>query len=117
MEDVGENLINTMRTRNEREPAIARSLVETFKKTGASDEIVVSTMYVVSKNNLESCEDQLNCLKVMGKALIDCEFSSELLTLYLTFRKKLCDVVVWGGRQSHATYDLLQLAHTSQTPQ
>ena len=117
MEDVGENLINTMRTRNEREPAIARSLVETFKKTGASDEIVVSTMYVVSKNNLESCEDQLNCLKVMGKALIDCEFSSELLTLYLTFRKMLCDVVVWCGRQSHATYDLLQLAHTSQTPQ
>ena len=112
MEDVGENLINTMRTRNEREPAIARSLVETFKKTGASDEIVVSTMYVVSKNNLESCEDQLNCLKVMGKALIDCEFSSELLTLYLTFRKKNC-----VGRQSHATYDLLQLAHTSQTPQ
>ena len=112
MEDVGENLINTMRTRDEREPAIARSLVETFKKTGASDEIVVSTMYVVSKNNLESCEDQLNCLKVMGKALIDCEFSSELLTLYLTFRKKIC-----VGRQSHATYDLLQLAHTSQNPQ
>lgn len=78
MEDVGENLINTMRTRNEREPAIARSLVETFKKTGASDEIVVSTMYVVSKNNLQSCEDQLNCLKVMGKAMIDCDFNSEL---------------------------------------
>ena len=117
MEDVGENLINTMRTRNEREPAIARSLVETFKKPGASDEIVVSTMYVVSKNNLESCEDQLNCLKVMGKALIDCEFSSKFLTLYLTSEKKLCDVVVWWGRQSHATYDLLQLAHTSQSPQ
>lgn len=79
MEDVGENLINTMRTRSEREPAIARSLVETFKKTGASDEIVVSTMYVVSKNNLDSCEDQLNCLKIMGKAMIDNDFNSECL--------------------------------------
>ena len=77
LEDVGENLINTMRTRNEREPAIARALCDTFKKTGASDEIVVSTMYVVTKNNLDSCEDQLNCLKVMGKAMIDCEFNSE----------------------------------------
>ena len=109
MEDVGENLINTMRTRNEREPAIARSLVETFKKTGASDEIVVSTMYVVSKNNLESCEDQLNCLKVMGKALIDCEFSSELLTLYRTmFRKKL-RVVCCGSLVGEAISRKLRL--------
>lgn len=77
MEDVAENLINTMQTRNERDNAIGLALVETLKRTGGSNEIVVSTMFVVVKNNLESCAEQINTLKLIGRAMIEASMDSE----------------------------------------
>eukprot|EP00095_Tigriopus_kingsejongensis_P004187 maker-scaffold47_size466558-snap-gene-3.44 protein:Tk04187 transcript:maker-scaffold47_size466558-snap-gene-3.44-mRNA-1 annotation:"---NA---" len=76
LEDVAENHVNSANARGERETMIARSLVEVLLKTGASLEIVVSTMFQVLKRNFEGIED-LEMIKMIGRSLIDSAVESD----------------------------------------
>lgn len=67
---MAENHVSSALSRGERETMIARSLTEVLMKTGASLEIVVSTMYAVLKRKMENIDD-LEMIKIIGRSLID----------------------------------------------
>eukprot|EP00094_Tigriopus_californicus_P004904 TCALIF_04722-PA protein Name:"Protein of unknown function" AED:0.23 eAED:0.19 QI:0/0.72/0.65/0.86/0.81/0.73/23/0/2841 len=76
LEDVAENHVSSALSRGERETMIARSLTEVLMKTGASLEIVVSTMYTVLKRKMENIDD-LEMIKIIGRSLIDAAVESD----------------------------------------
>ena len=76
LEDVAENHINSCLSRGEKQSAISRSLCDTLRKTNASTEIVMSTMFGALRGNFgagsDSGElDDLDVIKAVGRANVE----------------------------------------------
>ena len=66
-------------SRGEKDSNVARSLCEVLKKTGASTEITVSTMFAAIKSNLGGGGmDDLEIIKLEGRAHADCLVDSNI---------------------------------------
>lgn len=86
LEDVAENHVSSLLARGEKDSMIGRALCDTLRKTNASTEIIVATMFPVLKKYLGERFDDAELIKMTGRANVEAAINLNMDEILLAMK-------------------------------